>query len=185
MPKFRVVFVPLLVWSSTRWYSSHNLVAEGLLLGEPIWYMGQASPRQCSASASVVEYKTHLHQGVTCKYPLHYIAYIYCPKAARDSHRPHSFACLKTLGVSSPLSTYISLQMFTSNVQGVEHVMWPNKEPQHVMWPKWPKRWQCSALIDSRCRIVSTILVDSDEFLMWDQCHWLPYEFIFPSICGS
>ena len=40
-------------------------------------------------------------------------------------------------------------------------------------------------LVDSGHWFVSTIPIDSEGLLMWDNWHWLPYLTSFPSICGS
>jgi hypothetical protein len=48
-----------------------------------------------------------------------------------------------------------------------------------------PKRRCRSTLTDSGRWLVSTISIDSKEILMWNHFDWLPYQIIFPSICGS
>jgi hypothetical protein len=59
------------------------------------------------------------------------------------------------------------------------------KKSRHVTWPKRPKRRRCSALTDSGRQLISMIPIDSDGIWTSNQSHWLDYEIIFPSICGS
>jgi hypothetical protein len=59
------------------------------------------------------------------------------------------------------------------------------KESGHVTWPKRPKRRRCNVLTNSECQLVLKIPIDSNVISASNQSHWLDYEIIFPSICGS
>jgi hypothetical protein len=59
------------------------------------------------------------------------------------------------------------------------------KKSRHVTRAKRPKRRRRSALTDSGRQLVLMIFIDSNGIWVSNQSHWLAYEIIFPSICGS